>query len=976
MKKACGTFLILYLCAIAGLTNGQPVNINTSDGLLTQHTYCLLTDRNGYLWAGTSEGVYRYNGYSLKKFDNTNGLPYKDIWSLYEDSSGRIWLFSISDQLGYISNEQFHLARRKSDETLYPNHPIANKGRLVFLSSYNSGKSQAVYTVMRDTVFSSSLPGDFKNVILTPRYMYTISSSGSIARLAYTINGNGNLFMKEAYRYLIKGIDSLLGTGYMEIFSRYWIHYLPGAAIFHILDLPAGKMIAVNSAENIHLVSVYRDHLYVTGDHNIYVFDTLLRNISVLPISSITNNRVITGKDIAHFIDDPLWGKCIATRRNGIYIGAGPAWPLQVTDSSSRHLRYLGCSYDGTNYWWDNIRRKVVVADSAATSPVALSQLTNATFLAPYNHDSSIIANIGNTCWLDHRNGTVQKVLDKGGFKGIILNDTIYTVSQTSGFYSFDIKDPAGSFKELDSDRFSGMEYDGFTRSFWLYSGHKIVIFRNNTKVAVISSHTLNSLGINNIEGICFDRFGNIYLNADGHLAMFHPASFTVRELAWDFVPYGAVMAAKADKLIVAGRFGWMYLQAGGPAIIGKRKVNYNRKGATYNNIDAVALSQNHPVIKTDNGYYELPADVGQVVAVAPYVRLVTFMDGAPREIRPGDTLKLAREASQVTFDLVNPMGAGKAEYGYRILENGAVFSKLADNGLPTRGLEPDCYYHLEIMPLDEIWKGQPVPVSLYIIPDWWQKRSGRLLLFCLALMTLLVIITTSVLFTRQMVYNIQRQKNLFLELKLKAIYAQLNPHFIFNTLGIIQFFTGRNDSVNAANVVERFSRVLRSYLWASRNKLISLKQEIEHLENYIGLQQLRFVGKFDYRFSIDNDLDIANVQVPSLLFQPLIENAINHGLFHRKKDGILHIQFKATPDKKGLVCIIDDNGVGRRQAKEIEKNNLSQKESYGSELINDLVAFFKKYEALQIKIEYIDKIEPDSGTIVIITMRDAALKT
>jgi sensor histidine kinase YesM len=106
-------------------------------------------------------------------------------------------------------------------------------------------------------------------------------------------------------------------------------------------------------------------------------------------------------------------------------------------------------------------------------------------------------------------------------------------------------------------------------------------------------------------------------------------------------------------------------------------------------------------------------------------------------------------------------------------------------------------------------------------------------------------------------------------------------------------------------------------------------------------------------------------------ILQPLVENAISHGLFHKKTGGILKLKFYLGKTSEELICIIEDNGIGRERAKEIRKSSTAQYESYGTKLTTQLIDIFKEYEHMNIYLEYIDKESPESGTIVKLTIKN-----
>ncbi|MFK8006697.1 MAG: histidine kinase [Saprospiraceae bacterium] len=140
---------------------------------------------------------------------------------------------------------------------------------------------------------------------------------------------------------------------------------------------------------------------------------------------------------------------------------------------------------------------------------------------------------------------------------------------------------------------------------------------------------------------------------------------------------------------------------------------------------------------------------------------------------------------------------------------------------------------------------------------------------------------------------EIERKENQrrFLELELKTLRLQLNPHFMFNALGAIQYYIKNNESRLAINYLADFALLMRLFLESSKSKYVSLEDELELLKLYVSLEQMRFEKKFDVVYEIDDSLDLVMIEIPSLLLQPFVENAINHGLRHKKSQGLLTIK-------------------------------------------------------------------------------------
>src|SRR5690606_18394698 len=126
------------------------------------------------------------------------------------------------------------------------------------------------------------------------------------------------------------------------------------------------------------------------------------------------------------------------------------------------------------------------------------------------------------------------------------------------------------------------------------------------------------------------------------------------------------------------------------------------------------------------------------------------------------------------------------------------------------------------------------------------------------------------------------------------------------------------------------------------------------------------FEDKFDYQFIVDNTVKASAIKIPSLLLQPLVENALNHGIFHSTDKGLLIVSFNTDELTNELVIIVDDNGIGRQKSKELRNSMKRKVDSYGNILIKELIDTFNKYEKIRIALKYIDKTAPATGTTVI----------
>lgn len=192
-----------------------------------------------------------------------------------------------------------------------------------------------------------------------------------------------------------------------------------------------------------------------------------------------------------------------------------------------------------------------------------------------------------------------------------------------------------------------------------------------------------------------------------------------------------------------------------------------------------------------------------------------------------------------------------------------------------------------------------------------------------------------------------QKQESDFKErisrLKMQALQAQMNPHFIFNAMNAIQQFITLHDSESAMLYLSRFARLIRLIFEFSRKAQINLQQEIDFLNTYLELEKLRFVQKFKVHLEIDPTISPQRIALPPLLVQPLIENSLKHGLLHRESGGQLHIHFYLN--ETHLCCSVEDNGVGRAEAKKIGAWRPEEYRSSGLRITRERLELLRKQQ-------------------------------
>jgi sensor histidine kinase YesM len=202
--------------------------------------------------------------------------------------------------------------------------------------------------------------------------------------------------------------------------------------------------------------------------------------------------------------------------------------------------------------------------------------------------------------------------------------------------------------------------------------------------------------------------------------------------------------------------------------------------------------------------------------------------------------------------------------------------------------------------------------------------------------------------------------KQTIIDVEMKTLRSQMNPHFLFNSLNSINSFIVQQKSKEASTYLTTFSKLMRNILENSRQETISLEKELETLKMYLQLETARLDHGFDYQISINKDIDAEFVQIPPLIIQPFVENAIWHGLVNKKGHGFLKIEISKLQSM--LHIKISDNGIGREASAMLKKEQVKHK-SYGIKITRQRIEMLNPKNEL--KISDLDDEMGNKGTLV-----------
>ena len=237
------------------------------------------------------------------------------------------------------------------------------------------------------------------------------------------------------------------------------------------------------------------------------------------------------------------------------------------------------------------------------------------------------------------------------------------------------------------------------------------------------------------------------------------------------------------------------------------------------------------------------------------------------------------------------------------------------------------------------------------------QSKRHRMQTFFIALFVLLLSGIVFLIYSRRQLRKTLTLQKELAEYEQKALHLQMNPHFVFNCLGSISSFIVQNGTDSAIKYLSKFSKLMRLTLEYSKESVIPIDKEIESLQNYLELEQLRFNNVFTFEINKSPDIE-DDMALPPLLLQPFVENAIIHGLVPKKEPGHVKISFETSG--QSLICTVEDDGIGIDKSNELKRHLVSVHKSMALDITRK-------------RLEMMGSVTDKTSKVTIEEMKDAA---
>jgi ligand-binding sensor domain-containing protein len=938
----------------------------------------LFEDSEGFIWVGTAEG-------GISRFDPTRGQfnNYKPVQpahriepvlrsvsAMNEDRQGIFWVSSHSGELRWFN--------KKTGQFSATDYDLGYRAKPGDLRGFD--RITCIYKDAQKDLW--------------------IGNRSGIHKLVVTAGAPGKPDDIRFLHYLHKQDDpnSLAGNEVYSIFEdhegEFWV--LTDSAL-NRMDKKTGRFVHyfhVSSDERSFDGSSWKGS--IVEDQDGYIWISTKYGVDRL------DKQRKTFEHFRHMEDDP---KTIAGTPNQMAVDkAGNIWMgcmdgIDKMDIHQTRITWFKHSPNnkyslGSNYVGNIYEDKMGILWFATAA--GLDVLDNKTGrFSHYVHDphkafslsdnltSAVVEDDKGKLWISSGNGTLDQmdpktgrfihyIGEKGRYKNVerLYYTMLYIDSRgllwigttSNGIISFSYK--TNEFKHYghnpaDPDGISDYQTDGLCEDkegeIWIIHG-SVATDRLNPgtgKIKHYQYHIHDSTGIssNVINSIFKDSKGNLWFGTlGGGLCRYHDSTDT-------FTTYTEKDGLLDNFInsIVEDKEGNLWLGTG------KGICRFSTTTETFANFDFLNSSKSNKerrfycrskegVLYFDEGDGSLGAfDPGKITPNLYIPPIVITQFELFNEPIPGKNeakeIELTYDQNFFSFEFaaLNYTDAQSNKYAYKLdgVDKDWVFSNTRRTANYT-SISPGTYtFHVKGSNNEGLWNNEGATMKIIIRPPWW--KTG----WAYALYTLFFLTGLYLMGRIQRKKGIEKERRLgrVRDLEMQALRAQMNPHFIFNCLSSINHFVLKNETEAASDYLTKFSRLIRTVLNNSKRPMIPLEDELDMLQLYLEMEKLRFKDAFSFCIHLDKEVDAASVFIPPLLFQPFIENSIWHGLMHRSEPGKLDVSLKIEKDI--LICIIEDNGVGRSYAQAIESKSVEKQKSMGIEITRQRLALINGKEGV-----------------------------
>lgn len=957
MRIFLNVFLLLILSGQASGQQSLLRHYSIRDGLPSNVVYDIYQDSRGFIWFCTDQGVSRFDGSEFRNFSVEDGLPDDEVFRIREDGNHRYWLISYNRKACYLKNGKVY---NSSNDSLC--HRIEQAGiRYDELYRFRDGNYALIgpriglltdkppyLRIMADEHLTESriyyFRKDDEEYVVAGTRLYNLTRK----RTCFTTS----CFISEAF---YDGQNLFLSKDAIDAFmleqwqvTKEGVHYVKGikapSKIYQMSMLQPGEILCCTS-------------------EGILVYDITagkFRKDNAFPLRKRCNRAL---KDR----EGNWW---MSTLNGGVY--CKPANSATIVDRHSglagNNILTVSMAGDGALLTGDDAGNiNVMEAEGTKNFAVTRSGAQNRILFVKGIDARTIIAGSDEGMFhIDRRTGIPRSVYHQS-FKAATQNGSVLFAGGVTGVIAYDVMSERIAV-EITKERVTALE-TGLQGTLWI-GGLKGVTYYEKGKVyAYTHSPELNQSRITSIargkEGYILvgTSSSGLFIIKDSRL----PAIRLTRSEGLSSNTCKRLFAAKNGNI-------WMCSGKGLDKLSPDRNGNYTAH--PFPLPDDISGNSINDLIE-DNGQLFLATTEGIVIldsrgkaGIKPprlYIDAVNNRTITERSLKHVEQFPYGERNIQVAYTGVSFAGGPRLQYKY-LLKGGTKDTLFTEaKTINFSALSPGSYeLLLWVRSPRSLWTTEPAIVAFHILPPFWLHPVFLTVVILFLVAIILLLYRARIRIVQQRAGKAAQNKQQLAELEMKALRAQINPHFIFNALNSIQSYYSQNDELKANYYMTSFARFIRLTLMHSQSHWLPLSEEIAMLRTYVELEQMRFKQLFTFTLEIDSGINPERLMVPAMLIQPYIENAINHGLRYLEgRKGVLAL--RVTLESDHLRCIIEDNGVGREQA---ASNKPLEHVSFGMNINRQRIDAINRMYDITIEVEIVDKqssYADAGGTLIVL---------
>jgi ligand-binding sensor domain-containing protein len=963
-------WLICLSVSAQEIGNGIIEHFDNTSGLTQNTVVSIMEDSRGFLWLGSHDGLLRYDGYQFKVFrpdpdKPKSSLPHARIYTIYQ-TGNKLWITT-----GNGMSEM-----NLNDET-FRNYMSGLRVRAIYPDGKNLfwlATNQGIYSFNIQTKEHKKLTsGNVFDLVLNDKlnkifysttegfFQYDIASDTPTKRTFKDFNENisfsllkaGNLTWVNVDNLGIIGLDENWNEAKIIDFKKFfpnlkefsvngintdkqgniWASTLIGLFKYNptnntLLQLPSDD----NKPNLVHgspLFTSFEDHTGViwVGSNNSGISKVNLSNIKFRTINTdngLNNKFILTFCEAGDYlmIGTDGGGLNLWNRKNNTF--------EYILSNNIQQNRIFSITEVKPGIYWLGTSDNVVEFNLATKRMSALSsEHVSLTKRFPNQFIKKIIRASNGNIWLGTQNGVVK--YDPVNHVVETFNATENELELVNTLY----EDRKGNI--WIGGRINLLKYDPATK-----------------KISVVNTQCIN-------RNILLDDIGSIFQDDDKHLwitsytqGMAHLDIATNKFISYNIsdgmsnnIAYFAL--PKGDDIWISTNFGLS---------------KFNKKRKTFTNYDvsdglqnnefnggaAIKLSTDELAFGGVNGFNIFHPDKIPTNTYKPQIAITEVkVMNQPFAYDHTKPIEINYLNNFISFDFaaLDFISPKKNQYAYQLsgIDNDWVQSGnrhfVSYSQLPIG----DYIFRVKAANSDGVWNDKPLEVKVRVTAPFWKHSWFAYTLIGLAIGGIILFFSFRLSQVKRQETEKTQLNRKIAELEMRALRAQMNPHFLFNCLNSINSFILYNENQEASRYLSKFAKLIRQILDNTDKPYVPIEKNVSFLKLYVELEQLRFgERRFDFVIKVDENINIHEILFPTMIVQPHIENAIWHGLM-QKTDGVgeIIVYYSLNEEENTVSCSIEDNGVGRTKSRELNQLSANRRDSKGTKNVLETIETLNK---------------------------------